>query len=80
MQSQIADRATINQPRFVDEKQLAAMTGISRRTLQNFRLHSKGPQFYRICGTVRYDLSEVLAWIRSHAGVSGRASAGTAPP
>jgi predicted DNA-binding transcriptional regulator AlpA len=73
MEPHIADRATNDHPRFVDEKQLAEMTGISRRTWQRHRLHSQGPRFYKICGSVRYDLNEVLVWIRSLAGGSGKA-------
>ena len=55
-------------PRFVNEKELAAITSVSRRTWQKHRLFSRGPRYYKILGSVRYDLAEVLAWIRSNSG------------
>lgn len=44
------------------------MTGLSRRTLQGWRLRGKGPTFYRL-GTdvIRYEANEVEVWIRSNA-------------
>jgi predicted DNA-binding transcriptional regulator AlpA len=71
MKSEITRASTggaIAEPRFVDEKQLATITGISKRTWQKHRLFSRGPRFYKICGSVRYDIAEVIAWIRSNAG------------
>jgi predicted DNA-binding transcriptional regulator AlpA len=55
------------QRQFVSEKDLEELTGISRRTFQKHRLFGRGPRFYRIIGAVRYDLQEVLDWIRSNA-------------
>jgi hypothetical protein len=71
MKTEIIRAATsgaVAEPRFVDEKQLATITGISKRTWQKHRLFSRGPRFYKICGSVRYDLAEVITWIRSNAG------------
>ena len=53
------------QRRFVSEVELEQLTGISRRTWQKHRLFSRGPQYYKIHGAIRYDLEEVLAWIKS---------------
>ena len=55
------------QRRFIDEKELAEITSIHRRTWQKYRLYGKPPKFYKINGNVRYDLDEVLAWIESKA-------------
>ena len=55
------------QHRYIDESELEALTGISRRTWQKHRLFGRGPRFYRLCGAVRYDLSEVLEWIKGQA-------------
>ena len=53
------------QRRFVSEVELEQLTGISRRTWQKHRLFNRGPQYYRIYGSIRYDLEEVVAWIRT---------------
>lgn len=51
--------------RFVSESELEQVTGISRRTWQKHRLFRRGPRYYKIYGAVRYDLEEVLAWIKA---------------
>ena len=55
------------QRRFVSEIELEQVTGISRRTWQKQRLLNHGPRHYKIHGSVRYDLEEVVAWIKSRA-------------
>lgn len=60
------------QRRYINESELEALTGISRRTWQKHRLFGRGPRFYRLCGAIRYDLSEVLEWIKGQAGDRGR--------
>jgi predicted DNA-binding transcriptional regulator AlpA len=61
-----------NPTRFVDEKELAALTSTSPRTWQKYRLQKRGPRFYKIGvearASVRYDLNEVIDWIRSNVG------------
>jgi len=48
---------------FYSEAALAARTGLSRRTLQRFRVSGEGPQWIRL-GTrrVAYRESDVQAW------------------
>jgi len=46
--------------RFINEAEPEILTGVSRRTWQKHRLFGRGPPFYRLCGSVRYDLQEVL--------------------
>jgi predicted DNA-binding transcriptional regulator AlpA len=53
------------QRRFVSEVELEQVTGISRRTWQKHRLLNRGPRYYKIHGSIRYELEEVLAWIRT---------------
>jgi predicted DNA-binding transcriptional regulator AlpA len=53
------------QRRFVSEVELEQVTGISRRTWQKHRLLNRGPRYYRIHGSIRYELEEVLTWIRT---------------
>jgi hypothetical protein len=52
-------------PRFVSDVDLEQITGISHRTWQKHRLLNRGPRYYKIHGAVRYDLEEVLVWIRN---------------
>jgi predicted DNA-binding transcriptional regulator AlpA len=52
------------QRRFVSEGELEQVTGISRRTWQKHRLFNRGPRYYKIYGSIRYDLEEVVAWIK----------------
>jgi hypothetical protein len=53
--------------RFVTEIDLESLTGIGRRTWARHRMFGRGPKFYKLHGVIRYDLQEVLDWIRSHA-------------
>lgn len=62
------------QRRFVSEGELEQLTGISRRTWQKNRLFHRGPSYYKIHGSIRYDLEEVLAWIRTLAVPSGESN------
>ena len=55
------------QRRFVSEVELEQVTGISRRTWQKHRLFNHGPRYYKIHGSIRYELEEVLAWIKAFA-------------
>ena len=54
--------------KYISEGELEQLTGVPRRTWQKHRLFNRGPQFYKLQGAVRYDIDEVLAWIRSNAG------------
>jgi predicted DNA-binding transcriptional regulator AlpA len=56
------------QRRFLSDRELQAITGISFRTWQKHRLFGRGPRYYRIGGAVRYDLDEVIEWIKSNSG------------
>lgn len=51
--------------RFVSETELERVTGISRRTWQKHRLTNTGPKYYKIHKSIRYELDEVLEWIRA---------------
>jgi hypothetical protein len=59
-------RAT--QRRFGTDVDLENITSIARRTWQKYRLQNRGPNFYLIGGTVRYDFDEVLEWIKLNSG------------
>jgi predicted DNA-binding transcriptional regulator AlpA len=64
------------QRRFVSEVELEQVTGISRRTWQKHRLLNRGPRYYKIHGSIRYELEEVLAWIKTLAVAAGDGAAG----
>jgi hypothetical protein len=59
------------QRRFVSEVELEHVTGISRRTWQKHRLFCRGPRYYKIHGSIRYDIEEVVTWIKTMAVASG---------
>jgi predicted DNA-binding transcriptional regulator AlpA len=61
------------QRRFVSEMELEQLTGISRRTWQKHRLFNRGPRYYKIYGSIRYDVDEVVAWIQGLAVTVGPA-------
>jgi predicted DNA-binding transcriptional regulator AlpA len=62
------------QRRFVSEIELEQVTGISRRTWQKQRLLNRGPRYYKIHSSIRYDLEEVVAWIKTMAVPVGNSS------
>jgi hypothetical protein len=49
----------------VSEIYLETITGRSRRTWQKDRLFNRGAPFYRVRGSIYYDLQETLAWMKS---------------
>jgi predicted DNA-binding transcriptional regulator AlpA len=48
---------------YVDEKELAQRTGVSRRTWQKYRVMGVGPPYRKLERRVLYLWSEVRAWI-----------------
>lgn len=48
--------------RLIDEKALAVRWGISTRTLQNKRVAGSGIPFLKISSSVRYRMSDVIAF------------------
>jgi hypothetical protein len=63
------------QRRFVSEIELEQVTGISRRTWQKNRLHQRGLRYYKIHGSIRYELEEVVAWIKTQGVPEGCSAA-----
>lgn len=51
----------------LNEKQVAAITGLSPRTLQTWRLRGGGPEFLKLGTGVRYRRDEVVAWMKRSA-------------
>ena len=51
--------------RLMTEKEAARITGFSHRTLQKWRCYGGGPPFRKVGRSIRYLLSELLAWIEA---------------
>lgn len=77
--------------RFLSQKQVAYMLGVSVRTLEGHRLVGIGPQFVRIGRLVRYREADVDEWASSlrrasistddaHSGARGKECATAACP
>lgn len=53
-------------PKLLNQKQVAEMLGLSKKWCERQRWAGGGPLFRKIGGSVRYELSDVLAYIKSH--------------
>jgi predicted DNA-binding transcriptional regulator AlpA len=47
------------------QRDLAALTKLSPRTIERLRCVGGGPKFVRVRGSVRYRIEDVEAWIAS---------------
>ena len=58
--------------KFLKEKQVADILGLSVKTLQRWRLFDQGPEWRRFGAAVRYPADTLQAWIASapHGGAS----------
>ena len=50
--------------RFVTEAELAQQTGISKRTLQKWRLFGRGPRYVKLHGAIRYSIADFDDWVK----------------
>jgi hypothetical protein len=53
------------QCQYIDERAVAALTDLEVGTLRNWRVRGEGPPFYKAGRSVKYDLDEVVAWMRA---------------
>lgn len=51
--------------RVVSEAELAEWTGNSKRFWQQKRADGSGPPFFKVGGTVRYALPDVIEWLEN---------------
>lgn len=49
------------------ESEVAALTQLSRKTLQAWRVSGHGPKFHKLGAAVRYDAAELAAWLAAAA-------------
>jgi predicted DNA-binding transcriptional regulator AlpA len=52
--------------RFISEVEWERISGIRRQTSANRRCKGEGPPYYKVGRSVRYKLSEALAWLERH--------------
>jgi hypothetical protein len=52
--------------RFGDEHEASRISGIPVPTLRSNRTRGGGPPFLKLGRSVRYDLDELIAWMRAH--------------
>jgi predicted DNA-binding transcriptional regulator AlpA len=55
---------------FLTETQLADLLKVSRRSVQRWRVEGRGPRFRKHGSSVRYALSDALAWSEANAAHS----------
>jgi len=59
-------------PRLLSEQQVEQFYGLRVRTLQRWRLESRGPRYRKLGGLVRYVVSDLDAWIAAAPGGGGQ--------
>jgi len=47
---------------YIDTRRAAAWLGLSRRTLEDYRVSGQGPAFHRFGNRVRYRRADLDAW------------------
>ena len=64
----------VSLPRLLSEQQVEFFYGLKVRTLQRWRLESRGPRYRKLHGLVRYDTGDLDAWILAAPGGGGTAA------
>ena len=52
--------------RYIDEREVARITGRAVQSLRNDRFVGKGFPYVKVGRSVRYNLAEVLEWMERH--------------
>ena len=60
--------------KFLTEEEVAEILGVSVRTLRNWRLLNKGPQFRKFGSSCRYGADDLAAYAQSAPCGGGRAA------
>lgn len=71
---QSAGGGAVSMPRLLSEQQVEQYYGLRVRTLQRWRLESRGPRYRKLHGLVRYDVRDLDSWIASAPGGGGTAA------
>lgn len=56
----------MDKERLITDKEVAELTGIPRKTLQNLRIRGGGPHFIKIGKNCRYRPSEIENWLKAN--------------
>lgn len=65
MASRQGQDSACGQPRWLNEKQVAELTGISLSTLRKHRFFSEGLPYYKVGRSVRYKHSDVISFMEA---------------
>ncbi|HYI33885.1 MAG TPA: helix-turn-helix domain-containing protein [Glaciibacter sp.] len=60
------DQTTQVAQTFLTQQELAEMLRLPERTLEDWRLTHAGPPYLKLGRHVRYDIHDVLAWVKEH--------------
>lgn len=64
--SSAPDKSGRTLPRFLTEREVASITGMSVKTLQRWRVYRRGPAYVKLGGrSVRYSDAALKEWISS---------------
>jgi hypothetical protein len=55
----------VNETSFIREQSAAARLGLSKRTLQKYRVSGDGPAFHKFGSCVRYHVADLEKWTNS---------------
>ena len=58
--------------RFYSERDLAAVLGVSVKTVQGWRFRGQGPAWKKLAGSVRYPVDQFEAWVQAQPGGGGQ--------
>lgn len=59
----MSDDLDINRWMYMTEGEAADFTRFTKGTLRNLRSQGGGPQFLKVGGSIRYRLSDLIAWM-----------------
>lgn len=62
---QIDTDTTVNRPRLLPEREAANLLGVAVATLRRWRWAGKGPRFVKLEAAVRYEMSDLAAYIEA---------------
>ncbi|WP_233205775.1 AlpA family transcriptional regulator [Cryobacterium sp. Y82] len=51
---------------FLTQRELSELLRMPERTLEDWRLMQTGPPYIKLGRLVRYDVQDVLTWVREH--------------
>jgi hypothetical protein len=60
-------------PRYIDEQEVARISGRALSTLRNERFNRRGIPYYKVGRSVRYNLQDVIDFMEAHRVQTGTA-------